>query len=389
MKIVIDARWIFPELSGIGMYTREFLTELARQDTENAYTLLFHNADVMTRTIEECHLRQAANMRTELLPYGLFSARGQFALPRYLAATKADIFHTMNYMMPLLAFPRRRPHRTACIATIHDVIPLVFPYAAPRSRKAQLFPLYKRLMIEIGLRADAIITDSRSSREDIIRHMRIDRTDRIHVIYCGVSDRFQHPPPVPAERTPDRTRKVLYVGRADPYKNLSRLIRAFASARATLPFPVELTMAGSPDPRYPEPQAVARSLGVHDAIHWTGYISDDALLALYHSSDVLVHPSRYEGFGLQIAEAMACGLPVICSHAASLPEVAGDAAILLSPDDETGFFESLVDVLTDEARAQSLREKGFVQAGRFTWAETVRQTRAVYASLGSRREVPA
>ena len=381
MNIVIDARWIFPEISGIGMYTREFLTELAQQDHTNSYTLLFNNAEVMERTMAECQLSAAANIQAELLPYGIFSPRGQWALPRALARMKADVFHTFNYMMPLRAFPRKRPHRTACVTTIHDVIPLVFPHAAPRSKKAQLFPLFKRLMIEIGIRADAIITDSQSSRNDIIQHMEVAQAEKIHVIYCGVSDRFRQAPVAAPPAVPERMRSILYVGRADPYKNLSMLVRAFAKAHAALPFPVQLLVAGSPDPRYPEPQAVARALGVQDAIRWTGYISDDELLGLYRDSDLLAHPSRYEGFGLQIAEAMACGLPVICSNAASLPEVAGDAAIQLSPDDETGFFESLVEVLSDDTRAQALREKGYRQAARFTWSETVRQTLEVYAQL--------
>ncbi|MFT5239966.1 MAG: glycosyltransferase involved in cell wall biosynthesis [Candidatus Promineifilaceae bacterium] len=386
MNVVIDARWIFKELSGIGMYTREFLAELARQDDGTMYTLLFNDSDVLARTVKECHLDGVAHMRTELLPYAVFSPRNQIALPGFLARTKADVFHSMNYMIPLRAFPRNRPHRTACVVTIHDVIPLVFPDFAPRSKKARVYPIFKRLMVDIGQRADTIITDSQASRNDIIKHMRILSLDKIQVIHCGVSARF-HKPDAAQTPDPNRVRRVLYVGRADPYKNLTLLIRAFARAREALPFAAELVIAGSPDPRYPEPQAIASALGISDAVRWTGYISDEALLDLYYSADCLAHASRYEGFGLQIAEAMACGVPVVCSNAASLPEVAGDAALLHDPDDEVGFSESMLTILTEPDRADALREKGYAQAAKFTWSETVRQTRAVYAQRAQNESV--
>ena len=163
MKIVIDARWIFPEISGIGAYTRELIKELALIDQENDYVLLFNDGKVMDRTVRETGTADKLNFRTELLPYGLFSIKNQVLLPRLLKELQADVYHSTNYMIPLPAFPPNKQGTTRCITTIHDVIPMIFPNHAPKSRKAKIYPVYKRLMIEIGKRADTIITDSKAS----------------------------------------------------------------------------------------------------------------------------------------------------------------------------------------------------------------------------------
>ena len=122
-------------------------------------------------------------------------------------------------------------------------------------------------------------------------------------------------------------------------------------------------------------------MGVQDAITWTGYVSDEELVVAYQGADVLVHPSRYEGFGLQVAEAMSCGLPVICSNAGGLPEVAGDAAILLDPDNVSGFGQKIVDVLSNESLADEMSKKGLSQAAKFTWQRTAAETLAIYEEI--------
>jgi glycosyltransferase involved in cell wall biosynthesis len=333
MKIAIDARWIFPEISGIGAYTRELIRHLALVDPENTYILLFDHPGVRDRTLRETGVGSASNVLVEMVPYGVFSWRSQALLPRLLSARGVDVYHSTNYMVPLRLLPAaaRAPKM---VVTIHDVIPLLFPDHAPRSKKARLFLLYRWIMRRIAAIADTIVTDSRASAADVVKHLRIPgaRAGRVKAIYCGVSPRF-HPPEARRAKGGVEIRELLYVGRSDPYKNLGTLVRAFAQARRECPFPLHLTLSGSPDARYPEAPVLTRELGLEREVTWTGYVSDDALLALYQRADVMVHPSRYEGFGLQVAEAMACGVPVICSNAGSLPEVVGDAAITLPPDD--------------------------------------------------------
>jgi alpha-1,3-rhamnosyl/mannosyltransferase len=316
------------------------------------------------------------------VPFGVFSPLSQLDLPLRLRREAVSVYHSTNYMIPLPAFPRHRRGRIKAVTTLHDVIPLLFPGHAPRSRKARLFPLYVRLMHDVARRSHAIVTDSNASARDIAACLHLGAEDRarLHTVYCGVEPRFR-PGPRP-DAGAAGPRRVLYVGRCDPYKNLETLLRAFAGVAAELREPVELLVAGPPDPRYPEAPALARSLGIADRVRWTGYLSDDELVATYRRADLLAHPSRYEGFGLQIVEAMACGTPVVCSRAASLPEVAGDAAILLDPDDVDGFRRAILDVLRNPGTAARLSEKGLRQAARFTWEATARRMLAIYEQLG-------
>jgi glycosyltransferase involved in cell wall biosynthesis len=379
MKIALDARWIFPEISGIGAYTRELIGHLSRLDQENEYVLIFNSAELRDRTLQETRALENGNFRAALVPHGIFAPGGQISIPRLLKAEAIDLYHSTNYMIPLLAFPRGRKGKRACVVTIHDVIPLLFPEHAPRSKKTRLLPIYKALMKEIGARADAIITDSQSSARDIIRTMAIPNRDesKIHVAYCGVADRF-FPGDVAAPKTETDLRQILFVGRMDPYKNLKLLVEAFADASSRLPFPTELVVAGPPDPRYPDAEETASGLGIRDRVRWTGYLSDDALARCYRDADLLVHPSRYEGFGLQVAEAMASGLPVICSNAGSLPEVGEDAAILVSPDDREALAHHIIDVLGHPERAAEMRVKGLERAKRFTWKRTAEAVLSTY-----------
>jgi len=382
MNIAIDARWIFPQISGVGAHTRELIAHLAQEDETNRYLLIFDNATVLERTVRETGLDQAPNFERILVSYGPFSLQSQVRLPRLFAVHDIRVFHSPSFMIPLAAFPARRPHRTKCVTTVHDVIPLLFPDAAPRSKKARLFPIYRRLMIEIGRRSDVIITDSFASARDVTSQLRLQaESQKVRTVYCGVSPRFQ-PPATPKRLTNASVREILYVGRADPYKNLATLIRAFDCARRRLPFPVRLVVAGSPDRRYREAPELANRLGLGESVRWTGYLGDQELLDWYQQADLLVQPSRYEGFGLQVLEAMACDVPVICSNAGSLPEVAGDAALMLDCDDVDGFADRIVDVMTNADLAAEMRRKGRSQAANFSWPRTARETLRLYTELG-------
>jgi glycosyltransferase involved in cell wall biosynthesis len=378
VKIALDARWIFPEISGIGAYTRELIRQFARLDGNTHYLLIFQDPALLERTARETGFRDTTNFSTVLVPYGVFSPLNQLRLPVLLGHHDIDLYHSANYMMPLW----NRGARAKRVVTIHDLIPMIFRDQVARSRKARMYPIYRRLMLEIGARADAILTDSRASAADIIRLLEIpaDRARRVRAIPCGVSERF-HPPAARAPKSPSDPRTILYVGRSDPYKNLQTLVRAFALVRGSSRLPIRLVVAGSPDPRYPEAANLARSLGLTETVRWTGYLPDEDLVALYQSADVLAHPSRYEGFGLQVLEAMACGIPVVCSNAASLPEVAGDAALMASPDDAEGFATLIGRVLSDPALAAELSARGIGQARKFTWERTAQETLTVFREV--------
>jgi hypothetical protein len=154
MRIGLDARWIFPEITGIGSYTQELIRHLVRLDTDNEYLLFFGSEAVRDRTADYAGLDQAAHVTSAIVPYGPFSPKSQLLLPGLIRRARLDVFHSTNFMIPFPGFPRNRRGRTACVVTIHDLIPLLFPEHTPRALKTRFHPVYRRVMKEVGLRAD-------------------------------------------------------------------------------------------------------------------------------------------------------------------------------------------------------------------------------------------
>ena len=370
-RVALDARWVFRELSGIGRYTLELLRQLGEIGGAFQFLVLVADAERKAFIAREAQLADKPNFEFVRLPYKVFCPRGQFATARLLRQRKVAVYHSPNFMVPLPAFPRRRPHAIRGICTIHDLIPLAHPEFTPRALKTRFFPLYRRLMHEIARRVDGVVTGSESARQDIMRLLGIP-AECITVVADGVAGRFRPGGEKPSAHGGVQT--VLYVGRADPYKNLPGLVAAFARVLEPGTINARLLIAGPADARYPEAATLARKLGIGERVVWAGYLSDADLLRAYQDADVLALLSRYEGFGLPVLEAMACGTPVVCSNAASLPEVAGEAARLVAPDDTAGAANALTEILTNPAEAERLRTAGLARAQLFSWrtaAETM------------------
>ncbi len=177
-------------------------------------------------------------------------------------------------------------------------------------------------------------------------------------------------------------RMILYLGTIEPRKGIDTLLAAWAALAASLPG-VHLVVAGKPGWGTDQLHTQVRHLGLQDRVHWTGYVADADLPALYSAAEVFAFPSRYEGFGLPPLEAMACGTPVVSSSAASLPEVVGDAGLLVPPDDAPALAEALRHVLTEPGLHAELRARGLYRAGEFTWQRTASLTRTVYEAVVS------
>ena len=383
-RIVLDARWVSRELSGIGRFTIELLRELGRQPSNFRFLVLVRDADLQTFVAREAELAGKGQFDFAIVPYGPFNLRGQHAIAQLLRERGAAIYHSTNFMIPLPAFPRRRPHRTLCVCNIHDLIPLVHPEYTPRALKTRFGPVYRRLMREIALRADAVLTGSQSAKADIIQWLGLDE-GRVAVSPDGVrEDCVPSDAPRPSD-APGAPKTILYVGRSDPYKNVPRLVEIFARLLKghddQPPLDLRLRIIGPPDPRYPEAARAAERLGVTDRIDWSGYVSDADLVRAYQTADVLAFLSRYEGFGLPVAEAMACGLPVVCSDAASLPEVAGAAALLVPPDDSDAAESALRTVLTSPEAAAKMRAAGIAQARQFRWKTVACAVLQIYEAM--------
>src|SRR5574337_225799 len=296
----------------------------------------------------------------------------QIALPFRLLADRATLL--LSPLPEGMLFPI-----IPQVVVVHDVLPLHFPDEYPRQQH------YFRYFVPMILRkALAIVAVSENTKRDIVTCYGIG-ADRVRVIPDGYeTSRYQTG--IDAQRVRqkyDLEVYLLYVGNLLPHKNLGRLLNAFA--RITPKFPHRLVIAGRKDIRYyPALAAEARRLGLEERVVFLDYVSADELPALYAGAEAFVFPSLYEGFGLPILEAMACGTPVVASRAGSLPEVAGEAALLVDPHDIEELAGAMEAVLSDPAVREDLRRKGLKQVERFSWERTAKMTLEILLEAGRR-----
>jgi len=286
-----------------------------------------------------------------------------------------DLYHGTNFKMQTTG-------RFGGIVTIHDMWMDLFPRYS-RKLFGQRWSFYRTK--GTVLKARKVITVSESSANDIARLYRIPR-EKISVVNNGVSSYFQ-PTTDPAMLAAlhrrfgwPTNRYILFVGGADPRKNHLTLLQAYALQASRLRSHC-LIITGSPTHRFGDIPANAKQLGLEDRVVCVGHLSIDELRALYVHADLFVFPSRYEGFGMPVLEAMACGTPVITSAKTSLPEVAGDAAVLIDPLSPEELGEALVRVAHDASLRQTLRQKGLERVKAFTWERAARETLCVYREL--------
>jgi len=305
------------------------------------------------------------------LPTNLgWSAMG---LPLAASRAKVDLIHAPAYTAPLTA-------RVPTVLTIHDVSYAVHPEWYPYRRD----PLRRAFYRRSARTAAHILTVSEFSAGEIVRAYAIPR-DRITVTPHGASHAFLPKAAaveidLPAGVSPTF---LLHVGDLHPRRNLAVVVRAIIESRRDrrLREPISLVLAGVDRGIGDELRRMAAAASVPDLVVCLGVVGDDCLVALYRAAAALVYPSRYEGFGLPVLEAMACGTPVIASRAASIPEVLGDAGTLLDPDDVAGWGSAIVGVLTDPARRERMRAAGIERAAGFTWARTARLTLQAYRTV--------
>ena len=304
---------------------------------------------------------------------GPFSLRQQWEIPLRLRRRRAALYHSTYYLMPYFGLP-------PTLLTLYDLIPLRFPaLSTPRARL--LFRWTTTLALRRATHALAI---SEATRQDFLRTFRLP-PERISTVPLAAAPRFRPQPPQVIEALRRRLglppRFVLYLGSNKPHKNLVRLVEAWAGVEG----PVRLVIAGAWDARFPQARERAAALGLEDRILWPGRVAEEDLPALYAAAESFVFPSLYEGFGLPVLEAMACGTPVACSATSSLPEVAGEAALLFDPTQVEAIREALHRLTTDAELRAALTERGLEQARRFSWERTAAATLRYYRRLAALR----
>lgn len=300
--------------------------------------------------------------------------------PRSLRRRTAGVFHILDHGYAHL-IRSLDPDRT--VVTCHDLIPLLAASGVIPMRIPATLVRTFRWRIAHMARARAVIAVSRATKATLERFTSV-RPERIAVVPQGVNPVFRH---VPNCRAPtrasagvsDASAVLLQVASPGRYKNTKVLLQAFAQLRLRLGAGVTLVRIGAPF--YPDEAELASKLGVLSSIRHLGTLDDRTLTAWYNAADVLVFPSLWEGFGWPPLEAMACGTPVVASNIPALAEVVGDAGALVPADDPIAVAQAAEQVLTDTARAASMRQKGLERAGRFTWAGTAAATLAVYDAV--------
>jgi glycosyltransferase involved in cell wall biosynthesis len=312
------------------------------------------------------------NFRAVLEPSPNYSLREQAHIPYVLMRERPDVYHAPHYVLPPLV-----PCRS--VVTIHDTIHLNFPQYLP-NRGAYAYA--RALMWAAARRSDRILTVSESSKRDIVRYFGVP-PGKVVVIYNALDERFSaEPRPEEIARVRERFQLdhgfVLYVGNIKPHKNLVRLIEAFDGLRREGFDELKLLIIGDEITKWPALRRAVHKYKLHKHVRFLGFQSDETLAILYRLAAVFVFPSLYEGFGLPPLEAMASGTPVVTSNLSSLPEVAGDAALLVDPYDVGAIRGAIRRVLTEPALREELRQKGLARAKEFSWEQSVARTRQIY-----------
>jgi glycosyltransferase involved in cell wall biosynthesis len=372
-SIGIDYTSALSQGGGIGRYTRELIAALAALDRDTPYVLF-----AAGQTRRALPPSPGSNFAWKpALPNSEWLARlwhrARLPLPVETWTGRVGLFHSPDFTLP----PLRRGTRS--LLTVHDLSFVRAPQTATAGLRAYLNSVVPRSV----LRADLVLADSEATRQDILDLYRTP-PDKVSVLYSGVDGRFQ-PVTDQAARQALRVRYaigdgpyILSLGTVQPRKNYPRLIEAFRQ----LDDPdLKLVIAGGrgwlDSPLY----ELVRSARLEKRVQFLGFVADEDLPALYSAAGAFAFPSLYEGFGLPVLEAMACGVPVVTSNVSSLPEVAGEAALLVDPQDVTALAEALSRALTDDKQRQLMIRRGLARVKLFTWEAAAARLKDHYVRL--------
>ena len=358
MHIAFDASNLARKApTGVAVYGIHLIREIASLDKENQYTLCYRLSRWKDRRFF-FEVNQA-NFRTKIIqePLNFFFTR------------KIDLFHGLDARM----IDSKRVKR---VVTIHDIPQHSNQYSGTQHPEKKI-----RRYMDIMGGADRIIADSEYTKADILRFYSISE-EKVDVVYLGVEEGLRPKEPTETQALLERygisSPYLLHVGRIEKKKNLCRTLEAFAGIKKRLNDPIQIVLAGSPGPGGEEVFEVIERLNLKEDVRLVGYARQEDLPQLYAGAMLFLFPSLYEGFGMPILEAMACGTPVLTSNVTSLPEVAGDAALQVDPLNVESIAQGILRLVEDPQLRERYIRKGFERIKEFTWEKTARETLAVY-----------
>lgn len=383
MHVAIDYTSAVHQGAGIGRYTRNLVRALAELDVSNQYTLFiaggWGEGDALGSWPDNYRVRSVP-LSDRLV--NIFWQRLRMPLPIQIFTGGIDLFHSPDFVLPPVG-------RAPALLTVHDLSFLRVPEHFVPGFRAYLEGAVSR---GVG-QACHILADSQNTRRDLIELMCVS-PDKVSVVYPGVEARFRK---VTDEEILGRVRGryglpqcfILGLGTLQPRKNFDGLIRAFRQVLASksardLSKDPHLVICGGLGWMYKETLALVEHHGLKGRVHFTGFVADEDLPALYSLASAFAFPSWYEGFGLPVLEAMACGTPVVVADNSSLPEVVGTAGLMVSAADRDQLAEALLSVITDESRRSALASAGRVQAANFTWEKAAKDVHSIYQRFAAR-----
>ncbi|HEX6484251.1 MAG TPA: glycosyltransferase family 1 protein [Ktedonobacteraceae bacterium] len=381
MRIAIDYTAAIRQGAGVGNYVRSLVDAMLAQDTTNEYTLLTSGRPTRERPFP---IGKNVRGRSILIPdHYLNILWYRWRLPLYanFFTGQVDIYHGPDFVLPPLNGKLRK------IVTVHDLAFLEHPeYAVP-----ELTAYLTRVVPEAVASADIVAAVSQVTAQTLTEHFKIP-PEKIPIVPNGIRPYFQRiTDPILLGATLHKYGLkhplVLGVGTLEPRKNHPGLIKAFYKAQSSggkgKQRPAMLALAGGPGWMYDETRQLVADLKLEKKVRFLGRVSELELITLYSLADVFAYPSFFEGFGVPPLEAMACGAPVITSNTSSLPEIVGDAALLVDPHNTGEIAQAITRLLENEELREELREKGYQQVKQYTWPNSARKMLSVYEKLYS------
>jgi glycosyltransferase involved in cell wall biosynthesis len=377
MRVGINASKFFEVNTGVGRYTSNLCKYILETDGKNDYFLYSPGQmDIVIRT--DRTKIQFKKSGIALKNNTLRILWEQVTLPYYSMNGRLDLFHYTDHSLSIL----QRTH--PAIITVHDIAYVRFPKLLNKSRQ-----IYKKYILNMSIkRANVIVADSYSTKRDIINYFRI-KEEKIKVVYPGVERRFRPISNVKEYRLKNNlpSKIILNVGTLEPRKNIITLIKAFKKLRERGLRDYKLVIAGDKGWLYKQIFDEIKSSDLQKEVLFLGIIGDEDLPMLYNCADMFVYPSLYEGFGFPPLEAMACGIPVITSNTSSLPEVIGDAGIMVNPTDVNSLCERMYNLLKDKELWHYMSNKGLERSKLFSWKETAKKILEIYDEILSKNHL--
>lgn len=377
MRIGVDARVLLKPKTGIARYLRNLITNLLLIDEKNRYVLFMDKKGDFDFSAPNCEERVIwlpslgkKWVRQLESPFWM-----NLCLPWGLRKEHIDLLFCPNSISPV---------RRTCkkLLVIHDFCPILFPELG---KKFYAYYLRKTFLSEMK-EVSKVITVSHNSKKDVIQLFNVPE-DKIKTIHSGVESIFK---PIDDRLLQnERLQKydliakdfILYVGGLNPRKNVIRLINAYYKLRKSKIIKHRLVIVGGEKQPYLYIEKLVKTLGLENDVILTGYVADEDLPYIYSRADLFVYPSLYEGFGFPPLEAMACGTPVVSSNISSIPEVTGDAAVLVNPNDTNAIAEGISEVLINDDLRQNMIRKGLERAKLFSWKKTAKETLSIFEEV--------